>query len=142
MKKIIQSIAILMVTFFSINAVTAQNVHFIEGPIKTDNGTTLSVCGKIAGLGNNKGVNISVTTTITVTSECTNPAGKVVPGQSRTETITFSKTFYSDKNGNVSFCLTSGNQKPGICPNGQWTGRVTDVSFVSTTVMVNGKMVN
>jgi hypothetical protein len=142
MKKFIQSIAIFAATFLFAGSVSAQNIHFVEGPVKTDNGTTLTVCGKVAGLGNNQGVDITVTTTATISTQCTNPAGKVVPGQSRTETITWTKKFWSDKNGNVSFCLSSADQKPGICPNGNWTGRVTDVSFVNTTVKVNGKVIN
>lgn len=142
MKRIIQSIAIAIVTMFSINSAIAQNIHYVEGPVTTDNGTTLTVCGKIAGLGNNQGVTITVTTTATISTECTNPAGHVAPGQSRTETLTYSKTFWSDKNGNVSFCLSTLEQAPGLCPNGKWTGRVTDVSFVNTTVTVNGKKIN
>ena len=141
MKRMIQSFAIAAITLFSTSAF-AQNIHFVDGPVKTDNGTTLTVCGKVAGLGNNQGVNITVTTTATISTECTNPAGKIAPGQSRTETLTYTKKFYSDKNGSVSFCLSSLEQKPGICPNGQWTGRVTDVSFVSTTVKVNGQVIN
>ena len=142
MNKIIKSIAIALIATFSFNAASAQNIHFVDGPTKTDNGTTLMVCGKVAGLGNNQGVNITITTTATISTECTNPAGNIAPGQSRTETITATKKFYSDKNGSVSFCLSTLDQKPGICPNGKWTGRVTDVSFVSTTVSVDGKMVN
>jgi hypothetical protein len=142
MKKILQSIAIAMITVFSVTNASAQNIHFVDGPTKTDNGTTLMVCGKVAGLGNNMGVNITVTTTATISTECTNPAGNIAPGQSRTETITWTKKFFSDKNGSVSFCLSSMEQKPGICPNGKWTGRVTDVSFVNTKVMVDGKMIN
>ena len=134
MKKIIQSLAILLISTFSINSAMAQNPHYVDGPITTDNGTTLTVCGKLAGLGNNKGITITVTTVATITTECTNPGGNVAPGQTRTQTISRTATFTSDKNGNVSFCLTTLDQVPGTCPNGKWTGRVTDISFVNTTV--------
>ena len=142
MKKILRTLAIAAVTFLSINGAQAQNIHFVDGPVSTDNGTTLTVCGKVAGLGNNQGINITVITTATISTECTNPGGNVAPGQSRTETLTYTKKFFSDKNGSVSFCLSSLEQKPGICPNGKWTGRVTDVQFVSTKVLVDGKQIN
>jgi hypothetical protein len=141
MKKLIQFLSIALLAF-SVNSVSAQNIHYVDGPTITDNGTTLMVCGKIAGLGNNKGVNITITTTATVSTECTNPGGNVAPGQSRTENLTYTKKFWSDKNGNISFCLSTLELKPGMCPNGKWTGRVTDVSFVNTTVMVDGKTIN
>ncbi len=142
MKKFISGLTIAFIAMFSVNTAIAQNIHYIDGPTTLDNGTTLTTCGKLAGLGNNKGITITVKTTATITTECRNPAGHVVPGQSRTEEISVSKTFYSDKNGNVSWCLTTLDQKPGICPNGKWTGRVTDVSFVNTNVWVNGKKVS
>jgi hypothetical protein len=142
MKKNFKFLAIAMVSFFSFNAAVAQNIHYVDGPTTTDNGTTLTVCGKIAGLGNNQGINVTITTTATITTECTNPAGHVAPGQTRTETISATKKFWSDKNGNISFCVDTIEQDPGTCPNGKWTGRVTDISFVNTVVTVDGKVIN
>jgi hypothetical protein len=94
--KMFKNFALAIVTLFTVNAVSAQNIHYVEQPTKTDNGTTLTTCGKIAGLGNNQGVDIVVKTTATITTQCTNPAGKIVPGQSRTEEITATKKFYSE----------------------------------------------
>jgi hypothetical protein len=142
MKKMFQILTLALVTTLGATSVSAQNMHYVEQPTTTDNGTTLTVCGKIAGLGNNKGVTIEIVTTATISTECTNPAGNIAPGQSRTETITRKATFTSDKNGSVSFCLNTFEQMPGLCPNGKWTGRVTDVSFVNTVVKVNGKVIN
>jgi hypothetical protein len=142
MKTTFKLLSIALVSVFSINAAVAQNIHYIDGPVTTDNGTTLTVCGKIAGLGNNQGVDIKITTTATISTECTNPGGNVAPGQSRTETISATKKFWSDKNGNISFCVNTLEQAPGICPNGKWTGRVTDVLFINTVVTVDGKVIN
>jgi hypothetical protein len=139
MKKIFQLLTIALLTTLG---ATAQNMHYVDGPTTTDNGTTLTVCGKIAGLGNNKGVNITITTTATISTECTNPGGNVAPGQSKTVTLSYTKKFFSDKNGNISFCINTLEQTPGACPNGKWTGRITDISFVNTTVLVDGKMLN
>ena len=114
------------------------NPHFLEGPVFFDNGTTLTATGSIVGLGNNQGVTIEVSALAEISSKCTNPGGMVVPGQSRTETIKFYGTFTSDKNGRVNFTVTSTTPKPGICPNGNWTGEVTDVKFSYEKVTVNG----
>ena len=140
MKTIIR-LSLLLAAVFSMGALRAQNPHFVEGPTNTDNGTTQTTCGKIAGLSNNKEVTITVTVTRTITTQCTNPAGHVAPGQTRTETVSFTKTFWSDKNGNVSFCLSTDDAKPGPCPNGKWTATVTDVSFSQTSVWIDGKKI-
>ena len=142
MKKTFQLLAIAFISTLSVSTASAQNIHYVDGPITTDKGTTLTVCGKIAGLGNNKGVDITVSTTATISTECTNPGGNVAPGQSKTVTLTYTKKFWSDKNGNISFCINTLDQAPGTCPNGKWTGRVTDISFVNTTVLVDGKVLN
>ena len=36
------------------------NIHFINGPVITDNGTTLTASGRLAGLGANQSVNTSL----------------------------------------------------------------------------------
>lgn len=140
MKQLIR-LSLVLAAVFSMGAVKAQNPHFVDGPTTTDNGTTLTTCGKIAGLGNNQGITITLTTTRTITTQCTNPAGHIAPGQTKTETTSVTGTFSSDKNGSVTFCLTTDVPTPGACPNGKWTGKVTDVSFTNTAVWVGGKQV-
>jgi hypothetical protein len=142
MKRIFKGLTIAAISMFSVTSAMSQNIHYVDGPTTTDNGTTLTVCGKVAGLGNNKGVTITITTTATISTTCTNPAGHIAPGQTRTETISNTKTIMSDKNGNISFCVNTLEQNPGVCPNGKWIGTVTDVSFVNTTVLVDGKQIN
>lgn len=137
-KKLMLAIAIMLISAVS---ASSQNIHFIGNPTISDNGTTLSFCAKLAGLGNNKMVTVVLTTTATVTTQCTNPGGNVAPGQTKTVTLTKSGEFSSDKNGNVVFCLTTDTPTPGSCPNGKWTGMVTDVSFSGSAVLVNGKRV-
>ncbi|MDB5199088.1 MAG: hypothetical protein JWO92_1051 [Chitinophagaceae bacterium] len=137
-KKLLLIIAIILISAVS---VSAQNVHFIGSPSISDNGTTLSFCAKLAGLGNNQLVTVVLNTTATITTECTNPGGNVAPGQTKTSTLTKSGDFMSDKNGTVTFCLTTEVPAPGKCPNGQWTGTVTEVSFANSSVSLNGKTV-
>jgi hypothetical protein len=134
-------IAFVVITVLGFTSAKAQNIHFIGDPTITDNGTTLSFCAKLAGLGNNQMVTVVLSTTATITTECTNPGGNVAPGQTKTATLTKSGNFMSDKNGSVTFCLTTAVPTPGPCPNGQWSGRVTDVSFNGSYVSVNGQKV-
>jgi hypothetical protein len=142
MKNTILNFAIALVALFSVNVAVAQNIHFIGNPTIQDLGTQLRFCGKLAGLGNNQEVTITLNTTATTLTTCTNPGGNVAPGQTKTGTVSTSGTFQSDKNGSVTFCLTTNTPTPGRCPNGQWTGTVTDVSFSNSAISVNGQVVN
>ena len=137
-KKLMLVIAVMLISAIS---ASAQNMHFIDGPQITDNGNTLTFCAKLAGLGNNQMVTVVLSTVATITTQCTNPGGNIAPGQTKTATLSKSGTFMSDKNGSVTFCLTTDDPSPGKCPNGQWTGTVTDCSFASSSVTVNGKRV-
>ena len=134
-------IALVLISALSFTSAAAQNIHFIGTPGISDNGNTLSFCAKLAGLGNNQMVTVVLSTTATVTTECTNPGGNVAPGQTKTVTLTKSGEFMSDKNGTVTFCLTTEAPTPGKCPNGQWSATITDVSFTNSYVLVNDKRV-
>lgn len=142
MKKTILNSVIALVALFSVNIAVAQNIHFKGSPTIQDLGTQLRFCGKLVGLGNSELVTITLNTTATTITTCTNPGGNVAPGQTKTGTVSTSGTFQSDKNGNVTFCLTTATPTPGPCPNGQWTGRVTDVQFSNSSISVNGQVVN
>ena len=140
--RLMRFIAMAVISAFSIGTTLAQNVHFIGNPTITDNGTTPTFCGKLAGLGNSESVNVTLNTTATTITECSNPGGNIAPGQTKTGTVSTSGVFTSDKNGSVTFCLTTNTPSPGKCPNGKWTGTVTDVSFANSSVSVNGTRVN
>ncbi|GEO07042.1 hypothetical protein AAE02nite_47060 [Adhaeribacter aerolatus] len=127
-------LALTLVALFSVNSAFSQNPHFLKPPVFTDNGTTLTATGSIVGLGANITITVILTTTGTATTECTNPGGNVAPGQTKTGAITVSGDFTSDKNGRVNYTLTTNAPAPGPCPNGQWTGRVTGVTFVNSSV--------
>jgi hypothetical protein len=136
MKAILQTLALFLT--IGLGTASAQNIHFQSGPTITDLGTTLKVCGKLVGLGNNQLVTVSISGTQVVTTQCTNPGGNVAPGQTQTTNFMASGSYMSSKNGNVAFCLTTTEPTPGTCPNGQWTGTVTGTTFSNVTVSVNG----
>jgi len=122
----------------------AANVHFVKGPTFTDNGTTLTTTGKLAGLGN-EDIRITVSVTgIATKITCTNPGGNQAPGQNKpgvtasgTQTITRDEI----KNGTVTISVTTLEPaqltpKQAGCPNNRWTARIDDVRFTSATITV------
>lgn len=139
-------VAALAVTSVAI----AANVHFKDGPTFTDEGTTLSASGALAGLGN-KDVTITLTATGTADDiTCTNKGGNVAPGQNKPKVTTLGQTSVpvtEVKNGNVAFSVETAEPfvtaKQAGCPNNNWTATVNDVDFTSATITVvqGGKVV-
>src|SRR5688500_17952500 len=126
----------------------AANPHFVVGPTATDLGTTLKVCGAIAGLGNTD-ITIIVTATGDATGTCTNQGGNQAPGQNPLKRTTEAKIINVEpKNGRVDFCVTTAEPATASarelgCPNDNWTAAITDVAFTSMTITViqKGKVV-
>jgi hypothetical protein len=130
----------------------AASVHFKGSttPTFSDQGTTLQSCFCLAGLGN-ADVTITVKTTGTATTLCTNQGGTAAPGQNKvpvkpSATQTFPAT--EIKNGNLCACLTTPappnpTAKQAGCPNNNWTASITDVTFATAEVVVvqSGKVV-
>jgi len=141
MRKRTFAAALLIIAVF-VGTILADNPHFVEGPTFTDNGTTLTASGNIAGLGNAGGsASIVLRADLTATTLCHNPQGKVAPGQTKFLSVSTSGTFPIDSNGHVIFSLSTEEPTPGACPNGKWTGEVTDVTFSNVTISVNGQQI-
>ena len=137
--KLIPAIAALVVGTL---ALYAANVHFKGEPQITDEGTTLSFCGALAGLGN-QDVTIRLTVSGLASATCESPGGNLAPGRNKVPvTSTVTETIQSSeiKNGTVSFCATSIEPRVGAraagCPNNNWDANVTDVEFQSATLTV------
>ena len=124
-------------------AVYAANVHFKRDPSVRDNGTTLTLCASLAGLGN-QDVTITVSVTGSGDTTCISPGGNESPGQNKVPfAASVSTTIRSTeiKNGNVSFCVTTPGPGPiparaAGCPNDNWTARINDVDFESAHIVV------
>ena len=122
----------------------AAKVHFKgPNPSFTDQGTTLLSCFSLTGLGNGD-VTITIKTTGTATTLCTNQGGNTSPGQNKTPVspsgqITVPST--EVKNGNLHVCLST--QPPPAptaaeagCPNNNWSTSLTDVQFATAEIIV------
>ena len=118
-------------------AAHAASPHFVKGPTLTDNGTTLTASGSIAGLGN-EDVTITLDATGTATIICTNPAGNVAPGQTRTVDVSGEQTITDVKNGRANFNVATlePTAPQDACPNRKWTASITDVNFTDATLTV------
>jgi hypothetical protein len=136
-------IALLAVLFVGGTAL-AQSVHFKpKSPTFTDNGTTLTASGSLAGLGNGDIV-VTVTATGSGTTTGVNPAGNSAPGQNKVAvSVTGTQTILASeiKNGTVQFSVTTaGPRQPtgteAGFPNDLWTATITDVAFTTATVTV------
>jgi len=117
------------------------NIHFIGNPVAVANPNgSVTVTGKLAGLGDNQNITINVAVPVTFTVDCQNPGGNIAPGQRHMGTLIGSGTFTSDKNGNVVFSVTTDapTASPEDCPNPKWTPIIRDVTYGDVTVTADG----
>ena len=122
----------------------AASVHFKKGsPTFSDQGTTLQSCFTVSGLGNGD-VTITLDTTGTATTLCTNQGGNTAPGQNKTPVQpsgSVSIPASEIKNGNLTTCVTtspppSPSPKDAGCPSDNWSASITDVTFATATITI------
>ena len=131
--------AVLAALVLTASAVFAANPHIVGGT--TTSGLTIS--GKIAGLGNGyAGTALSGTANATFDIQCSNPQGKLAPGQQGvTGSLSGSGALDSvDANGtynfHITFTIVTSPAKAFGCPNNQWTATAVNVSLTLTSLVL------
>ena len=138
MKTVILSFLGLAFAALTANTASAQATK-LKSLSATDMGNSLQICYDVAGLGNVSSTSLTITYSAVVTTECTNPAGNVAPGQTKTLANQSVTRQVAVSNGRAVGCETIGGFTPGACPNNQWTGSVKDVSFSNVSISIGGK---
>jgi hypothetical protein len=111
----------------------AANAHFLGSPTVTQQDRKLTVCGTVAGLGNE---DVTVVVSATATTTCTNKGDNVPPGL--TETVSGKVSNLHPENGRLDFCVTT-NAPSDPCPKPQ---RPTSTfSNVLVKIYQGGKLV-
>ena len=91
--------------------VLAANPHFISGPTSSTDNNRLTVCGSIAGLGNQ---NVTITLSATADITCINRGGNPPPGLRQNVSGTVSNLRV--ENGRVTFCVST-DRIENPCPS-------------------------
>ena len=150
-KKVKSILLALLVGAVAVPLAFGASVHFKKGsPNFSDQGTTLRTCFSITGLGNGY-VTITVKTTGTATTLCTNQGVNTAPGQNKTPVKPSGQATIPStqiKNGNLSACVTTTPPPAPTaveagCPNSNWSTSLTDVQFATAeiTIVQGGKVV-
>jgi hypothetical protein len=143
MKRLVIALA-AVIALFGLTAAPAyaQGGHFIEGggnaPECTDEGTTVSCDGKVAGLGGTT-FEITIEADGIASVECTNPGDNVAPGQDTAVTVEGGTgPLPTPRNGQFVFNIETDDPEPlpptPTCPNDQWTANIVDVTFTTATL--------
>lgn len=136
-RKIAILVAVMAAVALTSSAVLAASPHIVGST--TTSGLTVS--GKIAGLGNGyAGTALTATADATFNIQCSNPQGKLAPGQQGvTSSLTGSGALDSvEANGtynfHVTFTIVTSPAKAFGCPNNQWTATAVDVVLTLTSL--------
>lgn len=105
----------------------AASPHFITGPTASVTTSSVTVSGKIAGLGNS---DVTAVTAGTLAVQCRNHGGNVAPGQNKSFSLT--TTGLHPENGQLVFSIVVSPDLSGSCPNGGWTPEITAASGTIT----------
>jgi len=115
MKPAIRSLFVMLTVFTTIalgaQVAFAGSAHFVGTPKVTRNGDALTVSGKVAGLGNET----QITVTVTADVACINPGNNEPKAENKHDTI--GEGTFPVQNGKANFSVTgTGTTSPDCSP--------------------------
>ena len=121
---------------------TANSHWILDSTGCNTSGDPITCWFKVAGLGKNQGITITLSVDAQIQFSCRNPGGQdPPPWQNLRRTLSDSATLTSGKNGQVtgSLSVSGSNASPpaasDVCPNGNWT--VVDWHVVEGTASLS-----
>ena len=125
-KRYAKMMAVCAMFMGTVGTAYAANPHFIGKVTSEINNVSgdVRICFKVAGLGNNQGVNITASGTATATYVCRNAGGNCPNAENKktvTGQVSATQQFTSDRNGQVEACITINPPSAGgfTCPGNQ-----------------------
>jgi hypothetical protein len=121
--------------------VSAASLHFVGRVSFEVDANTLSVSGKVAGLGNQQEASFTLDAVGQAYFTCFNQGGNAAPGQNPvTFAVSDTRILRSDKNGSIVFDFGVTANPSGdpavLCPNANWRTRLDRVEFSSATLTI------
>ena len=126
----------------TMSAAYADSPHFVGAPTCTKSlSTGLSCSGKAAGLGNGPTAAFLTASSVSATYECVNHGGNVAPGQPVvTQNVAGPTQTITPHNGQITFSVGIPPPAPPSaateCPNGNWTVRITSLTFSNVVLHI------
>lgn len=114
-------LAVLTAVIVTAGSALAANAHYVQGPTVSLSGTSLTISGKAAGLGNaSDTADASLTGTVDVFSRCYNRGGNKPQADNKQETLNVNQNQTFDvRNGQVTFSFTVSPLSTLTCPGNQ-----------------------
>lgn len=145
MKKLLATGMVVGILLALPTGASAASPHFKKGgtPVCTATTLLLTCSGSLTGLGNGD-VTITLNAPAEASFNCVNPGGNEAPGQNKVPFTASGTTVIPSneiKNGNLSFRVSAPATPPTAtaaeagCPNGNWSTRLTSITFVGTTTL-------
>ena len=134
------SLLAAMATALALAAGTAwaASPHFVGQVRATLVDSSVQICWKEAGLGDNQNINYTASGQATATYVCVNNGGQCPNAANKTTVsgpVSASGNFASDRNGSISSCLTINPPSAGgfTCPGGQ-TLTLSSVTYTALQI--------
>lgn len=114
------AIAVATAMVMVAGSVAAANAHFVTGPNVSVGANSITVSGKVAGLGNVPSVNFTLSGELDIFSQCYNKGGKNPAADNKEETLPVNSSgTFPVRNGSTNASFTISPVSTLQCPGNQ-----------------------